>query len=233
MIYCISDIHGEYEKFMKMLKLIDLKDDDTLYILGDVFDRGDHPIKTLLKIMELPNAVFILGNHELMALEVMKYGLDKIVETEMDCLDDDAADKLLNWYQNGCISTIKEYRILDEEQKKDVYEYLLESYAYKELELNGQKYLLVHAGLMNFDPETDISEYALWELVWARPDYGEPYFEDIITVVGHTPTQTIFECDAPGRIFKKNNFIVIDCGVNIDGTLGCLRLDDMKEFYVD
>ena len=62
MIYCISDIHGEYEKFMQMLGLIGLKDEDTLYVLGDVLDRGEQPIKTLLKLMEMPNAVFILGN---------------------------------------------------------------------------------------------------------------------------------------------------------------------------
>ena len=118
MIYCISDIHGEYDKFIKMLDLISLKDDDTLYILGDVLDRGPHPIKTLLKIMEMPNAVFIIGNHEYMALEVMKKGFNKVVSADLADLDKETVDMLLNWYQNGCTSTVNEFRQLDSELNK-------------------------------------------------------------------------------------------------------------------
>lgn len=49
--YVISDIHGEYEKFMELLEEIELEENDTLYVLGDVLDRGEHPIKTVLKLM--------------------------------------------------------------------------------------------------------------------------------------------------------------------------------------
>ncbi len=38
--YVISDIHGEYERFMELLEEIELKDTDTLYVLGDVFRPG-------------------------------------------------------------------------------------------------------------------------------------------------------------------------------------------------
>ena len=51
--YVISDIHGEYDKFVELLDKIKLQDTDTLYILGDILDRGPHPIKTLLKIMNM------------------------------------------------------------------------------------------------------------------------------------------------------------------------------------
>lgn len=51
--YVISDIHGEYEKFMELLEEIELEENDTLYVLGDVLDRGKHPIKTVLKLMEM------------------------------------------------------------------------------------------------------------------------------------------------------------------------------------
>ena len=53
--YVTSDIHGEYDLFIRLLEKIQLKDKDTLYVLGDVVDRGPHPIKTLLKLMEMPN----------------------------------------------------------------------------------------------------------------------------------------------------------------------------------
>lgn len=38
--YVMSDIHGEADRFHAMLEKIHFSDDDTLYILGDVIDRG-------------------------------------------------------------------------------------------------------------------------------------------------------------------------------------------------
>ena len=174
MIYCISDIHGEYDKFIKMLELISLTDDDKLYILGDVLDRGKHPIKTLLKIMELPNAELIIGNHELMMLEIVKKGFEKTVTADIADLDYDTTEMLMNWYQNGCAPTVNEFTALDKAMQNEVIEYIKGSLAYEKLEIGGQKFLLVHAGLRDFDPDMDISEYALYELVWERPDFNKP-----------------------------------------------------------
>ena len=41
MIYAISDLHGCYEEYQKLLDILPLGDADTLYALGDVIDRGD------------------------------------------------------------------------------------------------------------------------------------------------------------------------------------------------
>lgn len=38
MIYVMSDIHGEYDKFKEVLKQINLQKEDLLYVLGDVVD---------------------------------------------------------------------------------------------------------------------------------------------------------------------------------------------------
>ncbi len=51
MIYAMSDLHGCYDKYIKMLKMIKLNDGDTLYILGDIVDRGDGGIKILQDMM--------------------------------------------------------------------------------------------------------------------------------------------------------------------------------------
>lgn len=40
MKYVVSDIHGCYDKYRELLKVLALSYDDTLYILGDVIDRG-------------------------------------------------------------------------------------------------------------------------------------------------------------------------------------------------
>ena len=40
MQYAVSDIHGRYDKYAELLRRIDLKPFDTLYVLGDMIDRG-------------------------------------------------------------------------------------------------------------------------------------------------------------------------------------------------
>lgn len=69
--YVMSDIHGEADRFHAMLEKIQFTADDTLYILGDVIDRGPEGISLLLEIMEMPNVVMLLGNHEYMMLQYM------------------------------------------------------------------------------------------------------------------------------------------------------------------
>ena len=38
MRYVVSDIHGNYELLVKLLKKINFSEDDTLFVLGDVID---------------------------------------------------------------------------------------------------------------------------------------------------------------------------------------------------
>ena len=40
MIYVMSDLHGCYEKYRAMLETIRFAEEDALYVLGDVLDRG-------------------------------------------------------------------------------------------------------------------------------------------------------------------------------------------------
>ena len=55
MTYVMSDIHGEYEKYLEMLKLIRFSDEDELFVLGDVLDRGPEPIKLIMDMMYIEN----------------------------------------------------------------------------------------------------------------------------------------------------------------------------------
>lgn len=41
MTYAMSDLHGRYDLYIKMLEKINFSEGDTLYILGDFVDRGD------------------------------------------------------------------------------------------------------------------------------------------------------------------------------------------------
>ena len=231
--YVISDIHGMYDKFIGLLDKIGFGDDDTLYILGDVLDRGPDPIKTLYKIYEMPNAVFMIGNHELMAYDCLKLMMKEITDEALDGIDPEMYGQLSNWLiYNGGETTLKEFRALDTDSRQDVIEMIGDGDIYEELTVNGQKYLLVHAGLGNFEPDKDMEDYSLKELLWDRADYDTRYFEDVCVVTGHTPTQLIEDCPNPGYIFKKNNHIAIDCGAyHPTGRLAAICLDTQEEFY--
>ena len=60
MIYIMSDVHGDYQSFYKML----VKISDNLYILGDVVDKGDENLCLLNFIRGSKNMILIKGNHE-------------------------------------------------------------------------------------------------------------------------------------------------------------------------
>lgn len=237
--YVISDIHGEYDKFMKLLDIIHFSDEDTLYVLGDVVDRGEHPVKVLLWMMEHFNVIPIVGNHEQMMMECMPL-LSREVKDENAIKDfekefnADMFQKLYAWQRNGGIATTDELSRLDNDTRRDVMDYVLEFSYYEKVCVNGQKYLLVHGGLDNYKPDRDIDDYSLEELVWTRADYDVTYFDDVITVTGHTPTQCIEENPKPGYVFRKNNHMDIDCGAYWpDGRLAVVCLDTGEEFYSD
>ena len=103
--YVISDIHGEYERFMELLEEIELKDTDTLYVLGDVLDRGEHPIKVILKLMEMPNAFCIVGNHEVMALECLRFLCQEITDLAIEKVDAELLDNLVRWCMEGWVDS--------------------------------------------------------------------------------------------------------------------------------
>ena len=71
MTYCVSDIHGELDKFTQMLELIRFSDEDHLYVLGDVIDRGPLGVDLLRIIMDASNMTMLLGNHEQMCLSTL------------------------------------------------------------------------------------------------------------------------------------------------------------------
>ena len=71
MTYCVSDIHGEAARFTELLDKINFSDSDTLYVLGDVIDRGAHGVEILRRIKDTPNMQMLMGNHERMCLDTL------------------------------------------------------------------------------------------------------------------------------------------------------------------
>ena len=218
--------------FMELLETINFKETDTLYVLGDVLDRGPHPIKVLRKLMEMPNAICMVGNHEIMALECLKFLMKEITDMSIEELDEEMLDNLVTWQYNGSKSTIDEFSELSSDEKQDVIDFIKEFLIYEEVTVSDRDYLLVHAGLGNYSPEKDIEDYSLHELIWLRADYDVQYFKDTFVITGHTPTQSIVDNPRPGFIYRKNNHIAIDCGAHYSGgRLAAICLETGEEFY--
>ncbi len=232
--YVMSDIHGYYDTFLKMLKKIKFSDEDTLYIIGDIVDRGPHPIKLMLDVMSRPNVVFLIGNHELMFCECMKTLLKNVTEEAMHDFDANSANAIAHWMRNGADVTINEMYEQTPETRQKIMDFVLNSDVYEEVQVAGKDYILVHAGFKNYEPDKEIWDYDVFDLVWDRPDYHTDYFPGKYVIMGHTPTQFVKDAEKPGYIYRHGSNTDIDCGCSVpDGRLGCLRLEDGKEFYVE
>ena len=217
MIYVMSDIHGCDERYRNILKQIKLKADDHLYILGDVIDRG-RGLNILRETMKKETITLLLGNHEHMMLEALA--------------DPDDADALWLWYRNGGKVTHEHFKHCTHAYRAEVLEYIRNLPINIEVSVNGTDYVLVHGAPLCTFSESSRSRTAREHAVWTRLGRNTPMIEGKMVIFGHTPTHHYLP-DFPMRIWHGRDKIGIDCGCawGTDGRLGCLRLDDMAEFY--
>lgn len=235
MIYVISDLHGyPLEKFKKLLKKAEFSDDDFLYILGDVIDRnGDGGVEMLCWLMEQSNIQLLLGNHEAMLL-ACKFVFDEITDESIEALNEDKITLLNNYMLNGGDVTLKSLSKLGKkspETVRDIYDYLADAPLYEAVTAGGNDFILVHGGLENFRKDKKLSENTAEELIWCWPELDDEYFDDIITVFGHTPTMS-YGNENKGKILKARTWIDIDVGAAYGQEPILLRLDDFKEFLL-
>lgn len=231
MTYVMSDIHGNQARFEDVMRKINLQPEDTLYILGDVIDRFPDGIKMIRQFMKMPNVKMLLGNHEHMMLEALYYPI--VVKKPWDNEDYVRQDKLKLWYYNGGDITHYYLKHIRKAIRQEVFEFLSNLPLNIHVEVNGQKYLLIHGGVeANFEQNNYKHDDKVTYAVWSRQSRHEVIPDDTILIFGHTPTNH-FQNDEPLILWKNENYIGIDCGCGYDypGRLCCLRLDDMQEFY--
>ncbi len=232
MTYVISDIHGEYDKYVEMLKLINFNDNDTLFVLGDVIDRGEKPIEILKDMCLRHNVYPLMGNHEVMALDILKTLMTEITEENCETqITEETIKKLLIWQTNGGDVTLKQFKKLPISERTELVEYIQEFEPYVFLDSpSGKTFVLVHGGFGNYSQDKLLSDFTLEELTFMSPEPDAILFgEDFEVIVGHLPTKMV--C-GEWKITKSGNVTYIDCGATFGGKLACLCLDTMKEFYI-
>ena len=233
MTYVMSDLHGHYEKYRKMLEKIAFSDRDELYILGDVVDRGPQPVELLRDLSMRINVYPILGNHDLTARILLKKLCTPIDDDSCAAMQEDGILQILaSWQLDGGQTTIDGFKKCSPEEREALLDYLDEFLPYDLIEVKERRFLLVHGGIPYDKRKIPLKKQEVTELILERPDYRRRYFADTYLVTGHTPTVTI-DPQFHGKIFRKNGHIAVDCGAGYDLPLGCIRLEDFAEFYVE
>lgn len=231
MVYVTSDLHGyPLNKFRTLLEKAGFSQNDFLYVLGDVIDRGTDGIVILRWLMAQPNAQLILGNHEAMML-ACSFLFDEITEKSIASLTDEKLDSYSTWVLNGGEPTLKALRKLGKEEIEYILEYLQDAPLYETVSAGGRDFLLTHSGLGSFEKGKKLSEYSAHDLLWNRPELDTEYYRGITTVFGHTPT-LLFGDEYAGKAIFTETWINIDTGAACGRSPMLLRLDDLKEFYV-
>lgn len=222
MTYVISDIHGSYQKFKDILSMISFRDSDTLYILGDIVDCGEESMELIADLSVRVNVYPIAGEHDFLAARMLS-GFSKMLESGASP-DPEYIAEMTAWVQNGGQATLEAFRSLDSEEREGVLDYLSEMTLFEEVSVGGNDYILVHAGVADYDPDADLYDYEP-EDFFSSPLSRECALDAEKTViVGHVPTKS-------GKIERGEGSIFVDCGAGCGGSLGCLCLDNGKEFY--
>ena len=227
MTYCISDIHGEYDLFMKLLEKINYSDDEKIIICGDLIDKGAASVKLAKTIFAMPKAYCIKGNHE---YEFFKFYRTRMHSAIMDF------DAIL-WHLQQYFP--EDGYLLDWETVDRLTElpYFIEE----------DNFICVHAGLpLEADGRIMPPNEATYEeLVYDRTFKNPAVLPTTEKCVffGHTPTTYIQQepkiltylkdgKSAGSRDISDYCKVHLDTGASLNGVLGCFRVDDCRSFYV-
>jgi bis(5'-nucleosyl)-tetraphosphatase (symmetrical) len=97
--YAVGDIQGCLSELKELLNIINFSQNDTLWCVGDLINRGPESLETLRFLQSLGDqCIAVLGNHDLHLL-ACRYGARK--PTKKDTFDEiltaDDLDELVEW----------------------------------------------------------------------------------------------------------------------------------------
>lgn len=207
--FAIGDIHGEYDKLIKLISKAKIDfNTDKLIFLGDYIDRGPKSKEVLEYLIELQQCeydiVFLRGNHEQMLLDHLN---NKPHVTEI-------------WLYNGGYATKNSYKDKDNNGNYIPIEHVrfINDLPYY---YEYGNYYFVHAGFQpGYNPENCPKQQMLWirdEFIYSDYDWGKK------VVFGHTPQNE--------PLFMDNK-IGIDTGATFNRMLTAIELPSEKVVQV-
>ena len=238
MHYAVSDIHGCYKEFKKLMEeVIGFTENDILYVIGDVVDRGSDPIGILNWMMKRPNVYGIFGNHEYMMLKVLEPGL-KEINSEEEIENTLTLDYLVDtniWFldENGGRVTADAFRQLPEYERQDLLDYVKDFSLYESVEIDGRTFVMVHTIDDSIKSLRDLEDKEITDVesfLTSRPTFDGKWDQKDIFIIGHTPTWFLGKRDC--TIFRNGNLINIDCGCSMRGKLAAVCLETGDVYYV-
>ena len=218
-VLAIGDVHGMYEKLIKLMDKIRFNpDEDLLIFLGDYIDRGPDPGRCLQYIFSLQQqypdvVVCLMGNHEVM---MSSYFMQK-----RGSYNNLIVDYAGSWLDNGGLETLKQLDEMDADTKEELLQWVMNlpvKYQY-------QDYFFCHAGV---DPDVPLAVQNEFDMLWRRQQWWEQYKGEETLVVGHTPVQKVMkltgkERRTPKPLFLTNHVIMCDTGAYMSGgKLSCV-----------
>ena len=225
MTYIISDIHGEYELFMRLLDKIKFSSGDKIYVLGDMIDKGTQSARLLNCLRKMPQATCIYGNHE---YDFIKYYHAQMKNERVDF--DEVLQKLRNYLGFDC--NLLEWETMDWLENLPFY-------------IEEDLFIGVHSGLpLSADGKLLPPEKATCEqLVYDRnfKDNRNIADSEKCVLFGHTPARYLTNRDEiiiyPKRGRRADNIrniqkIHLDTGVYLSGVLGCFCVEECNCYYV-
>jgi serine/threonine protein phosphatase 1 len=187
----IGDVHGHYGALSQLLEAIAPGQNEPVYFLGDLIDRGPGSAQ-VVELVKSHRYRCVLGNHEQILLEIL--GGHQSLDSEM----------FQGWLYNGGYATLTSY---NHKIPQDHIEWMKTLPNYLDL---GDIWL-VHAGVA---PHLPIEEQTVENFCWIRDEFHsitEPYFENKLIITGHTMTFN-FPGVEPGNLASGAGWLDIDTG---------------------
>jgi len=100
-VWAIGDIQGCFDSFQELLQKINFDPTvDTLWVAGDLVNRGDKSLETLNYLYSIRDSIkVVLGNHDIALIEAHA-GIKKSNETIQPILDAPNVDELIHWLRH-------------------------------------------------------------------------------------------------------------------------------------
>lgn len=89
----------------------------------------------------------------------MKWLHSEITEESVYEITEELIQGFVEWLNVGGQATVDEFKKLEKTEQSDILDYLGQFSLYEELAVNGKNYVLVHAGLDNFESNKSLREY--------------------------------------------------------------------------